>query len=201
VSSERWSGGLTARLMAWMFGTTRPTTPLKQTSASAVAPVVRPRYYEQYRVRRRNLPDSFSAREWEIAQSYWAHRCAICDRPRGLWHTLSQDHWIPLTDPTCPGTIPTNILPMCYGTDGCNNSKGKKTPEFWLVEKLGKRKAKLKLEEIQTYFEWIGEQTGYLYAPGSTPCPDCGHPLDYIEQYNQWDCTHCKATWQESTPE
>lgn len=203
MEREHWRGGITARLMAFMFGTPRPTEQLEPTAVTTVAgetAIERPRYYQQYRDRRRSLPVNFSTREWEIAQTYWAHRCAICDRPRGLWHTLSQDHWIPLTDPHCPGTIPTNILPLCYGTDGCNNSKGKKTPEFWLIEKLGKRKARLKLEEIHTYFGWIGEQTGYLYAPGTTPCPDCGYPLAYVERADRWHCDHCRTDWQEGDP-
>src|SRR5260221_119478 len=76
---------------------------------------------DAYLLRKRELPNVFTSQDWRNALEYWGHRCAVCERPRGLWHTLSQDHWIPLSSPDCPGTDPTNILPLCCGTDGCNN--------------------------------------------------------------------------------
>jgi hypothetical protein len=51
---------------------------------------------------------------------------------------------------------------MCHTKKGaptgeicCNNAKTNKPPVEWLIEKLGKRKAKLKLAEIEAYFEWV----------------------------------------------
>src|SRR5260221_10168955 len=100
-----------------------------------------------YLTRKRELPNTFTNKDWQRALEYWDHRCAVCERPRGLWHTLAQDHWIPLTNKECPGTTPTNMLPLCHGTDGCNNSKGKRRPETWLYQKLGKRRAERKLAD------------------------------------------------------
>jgi hypothetical protein len=111
-----------------------------------------------------NLPSQWSNFDWERCLNYWQHRCCVCGRPQGLWHVLAREHWIPLSDPRPdnPGTVPWNILPMCHtsqngATDvpGCNNSKWKKDPVEWLVEKLGKRKAAQKLAEIEVYFEWV----------------------------------------------
>lgn len=104
--------------------------------------------------KRRNLPSTFTASDWQRCLEYFNHRCAICGKPRGLWHTLAMDHWIPLSDPQCPGTVVTNMLPLCHGEMGCNNSKGSKPPLDWLIERLGVRKAKAILKRIEDYFEW-----------------------------------------------
>lgn len=107
--------------------------------------------------RKRNLPDTFTAADWQHALNYFNGCCAVCGRPPGLWHTLAADHWTALSDPDCPGTIPTNIVPLCHprkdGGDSCNVSKHNKNPEQWLVEKFGKRKAKKILARIQAYFD------------------------------------------------
>lgn len=108
--------------------------------------------------RRKNIPCDFTTEDWERCLEYWHHRCCICDRPIGLWHTLAQEHWIPTTDPRPdnPGTVPWNMLPMCHskanGRNGCNNSKSDLDPLVWLERKLGKRKAKKKMLEIEAYF-------------------------------------------------
>lgn len=149
-----------------------------------------------YRERKRNLPYTFTTEDWLRALEFWDHCCAICGRPRGLWHTISQDHWIPLTHPKCPGTVPTNILPLCYGADGCNNSKGKKDPKEWLVEKFGKRRAARKLAEIEAYFAWIREQSPQILDP--LTCPYCDGPLEYLEEHDMWLCTLCDTGWQEA---
>lgn len=149
--------------------------------------IVVPRAYNE---RKRNLPTAFTARDWENALEYWEHRCAICERPRGLWHTLAQDHWVPLTSPDCPGTVPTNILPLCHGTDGCNNSKGKKLPGPWLREKLGARRAGRKLREIQDYFAWAEVRASV--RPG---CPHCGGVVAHFEESALWQCRSCGLEW------
>jgi hypothetical protein len=143
-----------------------------------------------YLTRKRELPHSFTGKDWDRALDYWGHKCAICERPRGLWHTLAQDHWIPLTNPDCPGTDPTNILPLCHGTDGCNNSKGKHNPETWLKKKLGKKKATQKLAEIHAYFEWTQDQTMARLG-----CPHCGGRVNYLDKWRIWECTSCDAFW------
>lgn len=100
-----------------------------------------------------NLPSEFTPIDWQRALDYFKGCCAVCGRPPGLWHTVAADHWIPLNSSDCPGTIPTNIIPLCHGIDGCNNSKSFKMPEQWLAEKFGKRRAKQILGRIRAYQE------------------------------------------------
>jgi hypothetical protein len=79
-------------------------------------------------------------------------------RPAGLWHQITPDHWIPLASPDCPGTVPENIIPLCFGSGGCNNSKKAKDGYEWLLQRYGKRKACVILKRIQAYFEWVKNQ-------------------------------------------
>lgn len=106
-------------------------------------------------MRKKQLPFAFTAQDWRRCLEYFNHRCAICGRPRGLWHTLAPDHWIPLADkrPDNPGTVPTNIVPLCHGQDGCNNSKLNHSPEEWLAGRYSKSKATQILARIQAYFD------------------------------------------------
>lgn len=118
------------------------------------------------RAKARSLPHRFTTSDWARALDYFDHKCAVCGRPRGLWHTLAMDHWIPLTDPRPdnPGTVASNIIPLCHsqkgGMDSCNNSKHKADPVEWLNRIYGKRKAAQILKRINAYFEWIKEQDG-----------------------------------------
>lgn len=107
------------------------------------------------RARQIGKPDSFTMHDWQIALDYFDHRCAVCGRPIGLWHNLAQDHWIPISNPDCPGTIPTNIVPLCQGQGGCNNSKNNNEAFNWLINKFGKRKAARIMKRIQGYFDWL----------------------------------------------
>ncbi len=138
-----------------------------------------------YLARKHSLPNTFTADDWQRALEYWEHKCAVCGRPRGLWHTLAKDHWLPLTSPDCPGTVATNILPLCHGEGGCNNSKSKKDPESWLIERLGKRRAARKRGEIQAYFDWVRSVSE---PPG---CPRCGEPVQFFAEDEVWECTGC----------
>ena len=65
------------------------------------------------------------------------------------------DHWIPLTSPECPGTIPTNVVPLCDGIDGCNESKNDSNALEWLTRKYDQRKAQKIFEKIDAYFRSI----------------------------------------------
>lgn len=109
------------------------------------------------RARRRALPDTYTAEDWVRCLDYFRHQCAVCHRPVGLWHTLAMDHWIPISDDACPGTIPKNIVPLCHGSDGCNNSKSNKHPEAWLTNRAGPRRAKAVLAEINAYFSSLDD--------------------------------------------
>lgn len=106
---------------------------------------------------KRALPAAFTAADWQRAVDYFNGCCAVCGRPSGLWHTLAADHWIPLSDPRPdnPGTVPWNIVPLCHGADGCNNSKHDYDAQEWLTKKLGAKKAKAKAKEIQAYLDSV----------------------------------------------
>jgi len=112
-------------------------------------------------MREAGLPTTFDRRHELFMLDYWQDRCAVCGATADFWHWIAWDHWIAVKDPDCPGTIPGNILPLCHGRKGaatlggtpaCNNSKFNQKPEVWLTAKLGPRKAKAKLREIERYF-------------------------------------------------
>jgi hypothetical protein len=107
------------------------------------------------RAKERSLPNQFTAQDWQIALNHFDGRCAVCGRPAGLWHTLAADHWTPITADNCPGTVPGNIIPLCQGQDGCNNSKSNREPIEWLISRVGKQKAQAILERINRYFESV----------------------------------------------
>jgi len=115
----------------------------------------------RWRTRQRQLDWTFDAQDWQRAIDYFGGRCAVCGRPPGLWHTLAMDHWIPLSSSDCPGTIRTNILPLCHGIDGCNNSKKDRDPVAWLFDEFGPRKAKTILKRIDDYFAWVRTQDSH----------------------------------------
>jgi len=114
--------------------------------------------FQRRRARQRGLPAEYAAADWLRALDYFNGCCAVCGRQLSdLFgtHTAAQDHWIPLSAPDCPGTIPTNMVPLCHGIDGCNNSKHNRPPDEWLIERFGKRKAAAILRRIAEYFEWV----------------------------------------------
>jgi hypothetical protein len=125
-----------------------------------------PTIIHRRRARKQQLPDAFTPQDWNRAVDYFHGCCAVCGRQANdLFgtHTLALDHWIPLFDscPDNPGTVPWNIVPLCHGENGCNNSKGRKKPQKWLIEKFGKHHAKQILERIEVYFEWVREQDSH----------------------------------------
>lgn len=116
------------------------------------------RFSVQRRIsRRKGLPGTFTDKEWAIALNYFNHRCAVCGRPTGLWHKLVPDHWIPLTyeGSDNPGGVAHNLVPMCHGVGGCNNSKSNKEAHEWVTAKFGKRKAKDIIGRIEAYLEAV----------------------------------------------
>lgn len=111
----------------------------------------------------KSLPIAFDHSEWQRALEYFNGCCAVCGRQlNDLFgeHTAAADHWIPLASSDCPGTIPTNIVPLCHGVGGCNNSKSNTQPYEWLVSKFGKRKAAEINARIQAYFDYVKSLTG-----------------------------------------
>lgn len=114
----------------------------------------------RYFAKKRALPSAFTGLDWQYALEYFNHCCAVCGRPlSGLFHKVAADHWIPLSSPDCPGTVVTNIVPLCHGQGGCNNSKADQNPEEWLVKRFGKRKAQHIVSEIGAYFAHVRDRS------------------------------------------
>lgn len=72
---------------------------------------------DNHKRRAPHLPFLWSYEKWEKCLAAWSMACAYCGRT-GM--RLTQDHVIPLTDPSCPGTVPWNIVPACMP---CNSRK------------------------------------------------------------------------------
>lgn len=108
--------------------------------------------------RKRQLPNNCTPDNWEACLEYWQHRCAACGRTKDETITIAADHWIPLSWPDCPGTIAANMIPLCHGIDGCNNTKWAHDPEIWLQKRFGVQDAQVILSRINAYFEWVTEQ-------------------------------------------
>jgi hypothetical protein len=111
--------------------------------------------YNRRRAKFLALPDTFTVDDWIFALAYFHGCCAACGRQlNDLFgeRTAAADHWIPLNAPDCPGTVPENIVPLCHGKDGCNNSKHAKHPIEWLIERFGKHKANQINQRIQEFF-------------------------------------------------
>lgn len=108
--------------------------------------------------RMRRLPADFTANDWKRALDYFHGCCAVCSRQLNdlfKTHIAAMDHWIPLSNPNCPGTVTHNIVPLCNGVGGCNNSKNDKDAFEWMVKRFGRSFAKRKLKEISAYFEQV----------------------------------------------
>jgi 5-methylcytosine-specific restriction endonuclease McrA len=102
--------------------------------------------------RKRSLPDTFTLAQWEHCLDYHHYCCAVCgSQLRDLFGAIKPhiDHWIPLSNAECPGTVAENMICLC---SDCNLSKGSKLPHVWLIEKYGKRRAAEILAHIQAYF-------------------------------------------------
>lgn len=107
------------------------------------------------RARKHSLPDTFTNDDWQHALDYFNHCCAVCGRQLNDMfggHTAAADHWIPLDHPDCPGTVPTNIVPLCHGVGGCNNRKSSKMPDEWLRGEYPPKQRRDILQNITTFF-------------------------------------------------
>lgn len=116
------------------------------------------------RARERGLPDKFTSQDWLFALNYWNNSCTVCGcipgkDPNGP-HVLAADHWIPLANPNCPGTVTTNIVPLCHGKRGCNASKANRDPFNWLARRFGEEQATEIVARVEAYFAVV-RSTGY----------------------------------------
>ena len=116
----------------------------------------------RYRARKRALPDTWTVQHWQLALEYFNGCCAVCGRKIDLFTSLDADHWIPISSPDCPGTIPENMIPLCSNKQaiegqepGCNQSKGAIMPDAWLAQRFGEAQAIEILARIGAFFEWI----------------------------------------------
>lgn len=107
---------------------------------------------------KRGLPSTFTHEEQAFCRQYFHYACAICGKQEGFQWIISLDHWIPLKSSDCPGTIATNMIPLCHGTGGCNNKKSCKAPFQWLTEQCGPRKAAQIRRKIDAYFAAVRER-------------------------------------------
>ena len=111
------------------------------------------------RARKLGLPDTFTVEQRQFMLQYWGFSCAVCNNQEGFEWKLVDDHFLPISQPGCPGTVAENIIPLCHGLGGCNNSKGKRLPHAWLIQRLGKKKATIVENKIFTYFERVRLRT------------------------------------------
>lgn len=103
---------------------------------------------QRRRARKHDLPDTFTVADWQHAIRYFHGQCAVCYRFPRSGSTLTMDHWIPLSSPDCPGTVPNNILPLCKQ---CNSSKSSKPPLVWLNERYEPEEAAYIVGHISRY--------------------------------------------------
>jgi 5-methylcytosine-specific restriction endonuclease McrA len=101
-----------------------------------------------------SLPKTFSSQHWNRALMYFNNGCAVCGQSFESIKS-NKDHWIPISHPDCPGTIPLNMICLC---GSCNSSKSDLHPQEWLERKFGCEKSQEITQRIETYFNWIKEQ-------------------------------------------
>lgn len=101
--------------------------------------------------REQGLPNDLTPNEWRYAKAYWDGKCAYCDEPfdNGL-RKLTLDHYIPLANSSCPGTVATNCIPVCLS---CNTSKGPKDVRDWLRDSFNEERTTEIIAHIQRYFD------------------------------------------------
>jgi hypothetical protein len=110
---------------------------------------------QRRRARKQGLPNTWTTAQCDFMLEYWHHSCAACGNAKGLLWTLAFDHWIPLASAQCPGTVATNMVPLCNGNFSCNSTKSDLDAHEWLFKRFGAKKA-VKIEKaIAIYFAHI----------------------------------------------
>lgn len=100
------------------------------------------------------LPNLLTDGQKQEALDYWHGYCAVCGAAPGEdGKALAHDHWIALADPSCPGTVAWNSVPLCDGRNGCNTRKHDQDPWVFLVRYFTPDiiAAQQKLREIATF--------------------------------------------------
>jgi hypothetical protein len=109
-------------------------------------------------LRKKNLPYTFTEEQYKFMMQYWSFSCAVCGNQEGFQWKLVGDHWIPLSDPYCPGTIAENMVPLCHGKGGCNNSKVGKPVYEWLLSRYSRQRVSSIKTKVSAYFEIVKKQ-------------------------------------------
>jgi len=105
------------------------------------------------RARKANLPDTLTGEQWADCVEYFEGKCVAC----GSDANLTIDHWIPLKNKDCPGTIASNIVPLCFS---CNSSKSDRDAYEWATWKFGKNNGKKIVDKILAYFSELRGNNG-----------------------------------------
>lgn len=120
-----------------------------------------PDYFKGLVMRRdeklKSLANDFTEEDEAFALDYFDYSCAVCGRicTDDDLTILVMDHWVPIFAPESPGTIPSNVVPLCHGVGGCNNSKGDLAPHEWLAWKFGEPKARKIAAKIHAFFDEV----------------------------------------------
>jgi hypothetical protein len=107
------------------------------------------------------LPYLLTEAQRQAALTYWGGCCAICSAAPGeQGKALAFDHWIPLADDDCPGTVAWNMVPLCDGRHGCNTRKHDCKPLVFLRRYYhgDMQQAEDTLHTIETFFIWVKDQ-------------------------------------------
>lgn len=103
---------------------------------------------QKRRSRKRSLPSTLTAEEWIRCKDYFDCSCVIC----GSHDYIQMDHWIPLSNPFCPGTVAENVIPLCRKH---NAQKNGQHPYKYLVQLFGVSEAKVIYDKVNAYFQMI----------------------------------------------
>lgn len=131
---RRWANANSERIKA------------KRRGDYAKDPAARRADYARREARKRGLPSRFGVKDWRKCLQWFDNSCVAC----GSTDDVQMDHWIPLNNPGCTGTIPSNIAPLCKS---CNASKQNKDAQEWLVWKFGRKKGDAIAKRVQAYFD------------------------------------------------
>lgn len=86
-------------------------------------------HWKNRKARKRNMPCTWKVEQAEQAMKFFQNSCAACSTPFGLLVKAHWDHWIPLIEPGCPGTVASNMIPLCAK---CNLEKNDVQAVAWL---------------------------------------------------------------------
>lgn len=148
-----------ARAKAWSEANIEKVREYRKSRGERRSPAQLRLKSQKRRTAKANKPNTWTEQQWLHCLDYFSGCCAVCGRPLGgLFHTAHADHWIAISNPDSPGTVARNMICLCGGRDGCNESKSNKDPIEWLIEKFGKREGNKIAKRVQAYFDSLPEE-------------------------------------------